>query len=359
MNPTQGTLKPNESVSIAIKIDKIMVNEVLQQSFDTSKPVTCEDKFLVLSIPVPQQGIAHLADQSEKDRLKTLAALFSNPHVKKKQSKLKFDENRFESAYWSQQLDADAVRRREGSTSGEPADAEESLENAGSASSSNGESTITASGDSNNLGIGEKEALPDVSNSMPGTQTIGDQGRPDSKDGAVTQDVAGESKKGRTDAAVALSDTSNSPAVGSSVEAGPASSPNAVRGDNATASAIGESLDLGTAAAPLPEASSNGNSGSVSSSSEAKTASKGPAESKLEGGYSSLGADESAGARKGGGIMKNITRAEHERLIQDMILIRNKYNSLLKTAIKHTAERDKFEELLHKARAETNKVRTI
>ena len=64
------------------------------------------------------------------------------------------------------------------------------------------------------------------------------------------------------------------------------------------------------------------------------------------------------GARDGlGGIMSNVTRAEHERVIKEMILIRNKYTSLLKTAIKHTAERDKFEELLHKARAETNRVR--
>ena len=63
------------------------------------------------------------------------------------------------------------------------------------------------------------------------------------------------------------------------------------------------------------------------------------------------------GARRAWRTMSNVTRAEHERVIKEMILIRNKYTSLLKTAIKHTAERDKFEELLHKARAETNRVR--
>lgn len=93
------------------------------------------------------------------------------------------------------------------------------------------------------------------------------------------------------------------------------------------------------------------------------TAASRSSEAQSDGGEAKVKAgseDSAAAGGRGdgqGGIMKNVTRAEHERVIKDMILIRNKYTSLLKTAIKHTAERDKFEELLHKARAETNKVR--
>lgn len=372
VNPTQGTLKPNETVAIAIKIDVPMVNEILQQSFDTNKPVDCKDKFLVLSIPVPDQGIAHLAEQNEKDRIKTLAALFSNPHVKKKQSKLKFDDNRFESAYWSQQLDADAVRREGSGADGKAAAGgvadgtvvADASGSGGSASSSSSSGVSGSSGESASVGGAGSSAADSGGGSETGAGPAAAAApAADGSDGSA----AGGDARTNTAAAAAAGDTSNSlQAAGTFVVddagGGGAAAAAAAAASDAASGSVANS-DGDTATVRLAATGVSGSSGSDQGGSGMITAASRSSEAQSDGGEAKVKAgseDSAAAGGRGdgqGGIMKNVTRAEHERVIKDMILIRNKYTSLLKTAIKHTAERDKFEELLHKARAETNKVR--
>ena len=326
----------------------------MQQSFDTNKSVDCKDKFLVLSIPVPDQGIAHLNEQNEKDRLKTLAALFSNPHVKKKQSKLKFDDNRFESAYWSQQLDADAVRREGGDSTSkaveEAADKSSTSGGSGGGGATSGSGVSGARGESVSGSAGEAAAAdggseadafaPAAENADVGGSAVasGDSGENvsaaatfDTSKGAETAGILAVDADGRSTATAGAEDASSENGAGTD-------------GNAASAGATGASASSG---------SDQGRSGTKASVSRSPEIQPG-------GGEAKVGSEGGAGLGGGGdglgGIMKNVTRAEHERVIKDMILIRNKYTSLLKTAIKHTAERDKFEELLHKARAETNKV---
>ena len=303
MSPNQGHISPNESTTVYVYIEESNVNKLLQVSCDSGNPVECNDKFLIMGVVMKQKAYEHFVGETEEAQNLITGILFDAKN-KKSISKLKYDRNRFESAYWSKPLDEDAARR---------------------------------------LARGADNSSDSSKLEMPATPGIEEE---NNKKNSL-ESSSGESKVNST----AVADSSSN--IGSS------GNENSV--DTNTSSIAQNSIDVGrehtdtkaaaaAAAASLTEKTSNTATDKTmtsqipdgeGSSSEYKTSTN-----------SDLNSSSGGRGITNGGAMP----VEYEKMVNDLILLRNKYDSLLVEATKWVAQRDRFQEMFHRSRSEVIRV---
>ena len=302
VSPNQGHISPNESTTVYVYIEESNVNKLLQVSCDSGNPVECNDKFLIMGVVMKQKAYEHFVGETEEAQNLITGILFDAKN-KKSISKLKYDRNRFESAYWSKPLDEDAARR---------------------------------------LARGADNSSDSSKLEMPATPGIEEE---NNKKNSL-ESSSGESKVNST----AVADSSSN--IGSS------GNENSV--DTNTSSIAQNSIDVGrehtdtkaaaAAAASLTEKTSNTATDKTmtsqipdgeGSSSEYKTSTN-----------SDLNSSSGGRGITNGGAMP----VEYEKMVNDLILLRNKYDSLLVEATKWVAQRDRFQEMFHRSRSEVIRV---
>jgi len=252
-----------------------------------------------MGVVMKQKAYEHFVGETEEAQNLITGILFDAKN-KKSISKLKYDRNRFESAYWSKPLDEDAARR---------------------------------------LARGADNSSDSSKLEMPATPGIEEE---NNKKNSL-ESSSGESKVNST----AVADSSSN--IGSS------GNENSV--DTNTSSIAQNSIDVGrehtdtkAAAASLTEKTSNTATDKTmtsqipdgeGSSSEYKTSTN-----------SDLNSSSGGRGITNGGAMP----VEYEKMVNDLILLRNKYDSLLVEATKWVAQRDRFQEMFHRSRSEVIRV---
>ena len=294
-----GHILPNQKTTVYIYIEEGNVNDMLQLSNDSNSPVECRDKFLIMGVTMKKEAYEHYVGESEETQKMISGKLFDGKN-KKKISKLKYDNNRFESAYWNKPLDEEIERRmaRGNDDTNDPSDTQPNSSSSTTSATSATTSTTTT-----------------TSSSTSAEQTANNEVTPTAEKTSNTKDSNNES----VDAAKKFNfDTKD--------------------GKDTNVSEV------------LPKKKSIKTNGTNHMESKA-TIDNAQSPSSQDGNATSNKASKNRGITHGGAMP-----VEYEKMVNDLILLRNKYESLLVASTKFVAQRDKFSEMFHRSRSEVIRV---
>ena len=297
-----GHILPNQKTTVYIYIEEGNVNDMLQLSNDSNSPVECRDKFLIMGVTMKKEAYEHYVGESEETQKMISGKLFDGKN-KKKISKLKYDNNRFESAYWNKPLDEEIERRmaRGNDDTNDPSDTQPNSSSSTTSATSATTSTTTT-----------------TSSSTSAEQTANNEVTPTAEKTSNTKDSNNES----VDAAKKFNfDTKD--------------------GKDTNVSEV------------LPKKKSIKTNGTNHMESKA-TIDNAQSPSSQDGNATSNKASKNRGITHGGAMP-----VEYEKMVNDLILLRNKYESLLVASTKFVAQRDKFSEMFHRSRSEVIRVSLI
>ena len=82
VSPNQGHLLPNSTTTVYVYIEETNVNEILQLSCDTSNPVQCNDKILIMGVSMKKEAYDHFLTESEEAQKKIEKILFDAKNKK-------------------------------------------------------------------------------------------------------------------------------------------------------------------------------------------------------------------------------------------------------------------------------------
>ena len=333
VSPNSGTILPNSSATVYVYIEEVNVNSILQRSCDNNNPIVCKDKFLIMGVTMKQEAYEHFIGSDEHAQKKISSILFDSKKHKKSISKLKYDANRFESAYWSKPLNAEQDRRlaRGGAE-----------ETTGTASGASTDATPTSSSETKATPATEAEAslsttptpaaaLPDKKSTTQGETrkaTGENQARSGGNGGLVS--LPGDEEVG-------VEKNSTTPRETATKGADPTAT-HAQHTSHSTESPNNTTTTTNSSALPAS------NKAGTTTTTTTTTTKSIPA--------SSLPSNVDRGITNGGAMP-----VEYDNMINDLILLRNKYDSLLVEATKYVAQRDKFQEMFHRSRSEVIRVR--
>ena len=297
-----GHILPNQKTTVYIYIEEGNVNDMLQLSNDSNSPVECRDKFLIMGVTMKKEAYEHYVGESEETQKMISGKLFDGKN-KKKISKLKYDNNRFESAYWNKPLDEEIERRmaRGNDDTNDPSDTQPNSSSSTTSATTSTTSTTTT-----------------TSSSTSAEQTANNEVTPTAEKTSNTKDSNNES----VDAAKKFNfDTKD--------------------GKDTNVSEV------------LPKKKSIKTNGTNHMESKA-TIDNAQSPSSQDGNATSNKASKNRGITHGGAMP-----VEYEKMVNDLILLRNKYESLLVASTKFVAQRDKFSEMFHRSRSEVIRVSLI
>ena len=278
------------------------MNEILQLSCDTSNPVQCNDKILIMGVSMKKEAYDHFLTESEEAQKKIEKILFDAKN-KKSISKLKYNSNHFESSYWSKPLNDEIERRL-----------------------ARGDGTSTNGAQSSAEKINSATADTDASSST--TMAVSNGGGDDG--GGETKEKASGSA-----APVPVEGVDGSDGGGGASNGTTPSSPTAVSREEA--------------------GGADGSSGGHDGGNEKRTTTTEASNKEIPSIPVESGAASPTSGDRGitnGGAMP----VEYDKMVNDLIFLRNKYDALLKDASTFIAQRDKFQEMFHRSRSEVIRV---